>query len=94
MRDRATEIVASPDTLCVEAVRCEDDDGRALTINADFVVEAAGRGSLTMQLLERFELQKIRRDRDLESRIPVEARGMLSSLRYRGTTGNAVLTTK
>jgi hypothetical protein len=46
MRYRATEIVASPDTLCVEAARCEDDEGRALTIDADFVFEAAGRRRL------------------------------------------------
>jgi 2-polyprenyl-6-methoxyphenol hydroxylase-like FAD-dependent oxidoreductase len=57
-RHRATEIVASPDTLRVEAVRCDGEDGRALTIDADFVVEATGRGSLTLQLLERLGLQK------------------------------------
>jgi 2-polyprenyl-6-methoxyphenol hydroxylase-like FAD-dependent oxidoreductase len=34
-RHRATEIVASPDTLRVEAVRCDGEDGRALTIDAD-----------------------------------------------------------
>jgi len=57
-RHRATEIVASPDTLRVEAVRCDGEDGRALTIDADFVVEATGRGNLTLQLLERLGLQK------------------------------------
>ncbi len=57
-RHRVTEIVASPDTLCVEAVRYDGEDGRALTVDADFVVEATGRGSLTLQLLERLELQK------------------------------------
>jgi 2-polyprenyl-6-methoxyphenol hydroxylase-like FAD-dependent oxidoreductase len=57
-RHRATEIVASPDTLRVEAVRCHREDGRAVTIDADFVVEATGRGGLTLQLLDRLGLEK------------------------------------
>jgi len=58
MRHRATEIVASQDTLCVEAVRCDSEDGRAVTIEADFVVEATGRGGLTLLLLDRLGLEK------------------------------------
>jgi 2-polyprenyl-6-methoxyphenol hydroxylase-like FAD-dependent oxidoreductase len=57
-RHRATEIVASPDTLRVEGVRCDGENGRRHTIDADFVVDATGRGSLTLQLLERIGLQK------------------------------------
>jgi 2-polyprenyl-6-methoxyphenol hydroxylase-like FAD-dependent oxidoreductase len=57
-RHRATEIVASPATLRAEAVRCDMDDGRGVTIDADFVVEATGRGSLTLQLLDRLGLEK------------------------------------
>jgi 2-polyprenyl-6-methoxyphenol hydroxylase-like FAD-dependent oxidoreductase len=57
-RHRATEIVASQDTLRVEAVRCDNEDGSAMTIDADFVVEATGRGGLTLQLLDRLGLEK------------------------------------
>jgi 2-polyprenyl-6-methoxyphenol hydroxylase-like FAD-dependent oxidoreductase len=57
-RHRATEIIASPDTLRVEAVRCDCEDGGALKIDADFVVEATGRGGLTLQLFERLGLEK------------------------------------
>ena len=57
-RRRATEIVASPDKLRVEAVRCDREDGGADTIDADFVVEATGRGGLTLQLLVRLGLEK------------------------------------
>ena len=57
-RHRATEIVASPDTLRVEAIRCDSADGKALTIDADFVVDATGRGGLTLQLLDRLGLEK------------------------------------
>jgi 2-polyprenyl-6-methoxyphenol hydroxylase-like FAD-dependent oxidoreductase len=57
-RRRATEIVASAATLRVEAVRCDTEDGGAETIDADFVVEATGRGRLTLELLERLGLEK------------------------------------
>lgn len=57
-RHRATEIVASTDTHRVEAVRYDSDEGRSLTIEADFVVEATGRAGLTLQLLERLGLAK------------------------------------
>ena len=57
-RHRATEIIASQDTLRVEAVRCDREDGRAVTIDADLVVEATGRGGLTLQLLDRLGLEK------------------------------------
>ena len=57
-RHHATEIIASQNTLRVEAVRCDREDGRAITIDADLVVEATGRGSLTLQLLDRLGLEK------------------------------------
>ncbi len=57
-RCRATEIVASADTFRVEAVRCDREDGGAETIEADFVVEATGRGKLTLELLDRLGLEK------------------------------------
>ncbi len=57
-RHRATEIVASPETLRVEGVRCDSEDGKNIAIDADFVVDATGRGSLTLQLLEKIGLQK------------------------------------
>jgi len=57
-RCRATEIIASPDTLRVEAVRCDREDGGPERIDADFVVEATGRGKLTLELLDRLGLQK------------------------------------
>jgi 2-polyprenyl-6-methoxyphenol hydroxylase-like FAD-dependent oxidoreductase len=57
-RCRATEIVASADTLRVQAVRCDREDGGAEIIDADFVVEATGRGRLTLELLDRLGLEK------------------------------------
>jgi 2-polyprenyl-6-methoxyphenol hydroxylase-like FAD-dependent oxidoreductase len=57
-RRRVTEIVASSDTLRVEGVRCDSEDGKSRSIDADFVVDATGRGSLTLQLLEKMGLQK------------------------------------
>jgi 2-polyprenyl-6-methoxyphenol hydroxylase-like FAD-dependent oxidoreductase len=57
-RCRATEIAASADTRRVQAVRYDRDDGSADTIDADFVVEATGRGALTLQLLERLGIEK------------------------------------
>lgn len=58
MRHRATEIVAAADTLRVQGVRCDTDEGRAETIDADFVADATGRGSLTLQLLDRLGLER------------------------------------
>jgi 2-polyprenyl-6-methoxyphenol hydroxylase-like FAD-dependent oxidoreductase len=56
-RHRATEIVASADARRVEAVRFDTEDRRGVTIDADFVVEATGRGSLTLELLDRLGLE-------------------------------------
>jgi 2-polyprenyl-6-methoxyphenol hydroxylase-like FAD-dependent oxidoreductase len=51
-RCRARELVASPDGAAVSAIRFEDAEGRSETLAADLVVEASGRGNLTLQFLE------------------------------------------
>jgi len=58
MRSRVTKLVASRDTMRVEAVRYEGDDNPAATVEADLVVEASGRCGLTLQLLDELSLQK------------------------------------
>ncbi|WOH47964.1 NAD(P)/FAD-dependent oxidoreductase [Bradyrhizobium sp. sBnM-33] len=58
MRSRATKLVASRDTMRLEAVRYESEDGPAVTVEAELVVEASGRCGLTLQLLEELSLQK------------------------------------
>jgi 2-polyprenyl-6-methoxyphenol hydroxylase-like FAD-dependent oxidoreductase len=50
-RCRAHEVVATPDGE-VTAVRCETVDGTSETLPADLVVDASGRGTLTLALLE------------------------------------------
>jgi 2-polyprenyl-6-methoxyphenol hydroxylase-like FAD-dependent oxidoreductase len=50
-RCRASGIVAKSDGAAVEAVRCETGDGRSETLPADFIVDASGRGTLTLDLL-------------------------------------------
>ena len=62
-RRRVTEIVASPDTLRVEGVRYDSEDGKSHSIDADFVVDATGRGILTLQLLEKMGSKSRRRRR-------------------------------
>jgi len=57
-RSRATGLVASRETMRVEAVRYECEDGPAATLDADLVVEASGRCGLTLQLLEELSLPK------------------------------------
>ena len=58
MRSRVTKLVASRDATRVEAIRYESDDGPAVTVEADLVVEASGRCGLTLQLLEDLSLPK------------------------------------
>lgn len=58
MRSRVTKLVASRDTTRVEAVHYECDDGPAVTVEADLVIEASGRCGLTLQLLEELALPK------------------------------------
>ncbi len=57
-RCRATALVASRDTMRVEAISYESEDGTAVTAEADLVVEASGRCGLTLQLLEELSLPK------------------------------------
>jgi len=51
-RCRAHEILATPDGVAVTAVRCEDVDGLSETLPADLIVDASGRGALTLASLE------------------------------------------
>lgn len=49
-RYRVKEVLASPDAAVVTGVRCENDRGASETIPADLVVDASGRGALTLAL--------------------------------------------
>jgi 2-polyprenyl-6-methoxyphenol hydroxylase-like FAD-dependent oxidoreductase len=50
-RCRVREIVATPDGAAVRAIGCETADGRRETLPAGLVVDATGRGALTLGLL-------------------------------------------
>ena len=50
-RCRVMEVLASPDGAMVTGVRSADEDGTSETIAADLVVDASGRGALTLALL-------------------------------------------
>lgn len=49
---RVTEILASADGAAVTGVRCEGADGQARELSADLVIDASGRGALTLALLQ------------------------------------------
>jgi 2-polyprenyl-6-methoxyphenol hydroxylase-like FAD-dependent oxidoreductase len=49
---RVTEVLASPNGEAVTGVRYENGDGGTETIVADLVVDASGRGALTLALLK------------------------------------------
>jgi 2-polyprenyl-6-methoxyphenol hydroxylase-like FAD-dependent oxidoreductase len=51
-RCRVTEVMTSPDGTVVTGIRCENDTGTSETITADLVVDASGRGALTLALLD------------------------------------------
>ena len=51
-RCRVLEVLASPNGAAVTGVRYEDDNGASETIAADLVVDASGRGALTLALLQ------------------------------------------
>jgi 2-polyprenyl-6-methoxyphenol hydroxylase-like FAD-dependent oxidoreductase len=51
-RCRATELLASADRNRVTAVRCENEESKTETLPADVIVDASGRGALTLSLLE------------------------------------------
>jgi 2-polyprenyl-6-methoxyphenol hydroxylase-like FAD-dependent oxidoreductase len=58
VRSRVTKLIASRDKTRVEAVLYDSEDGPAVTLEADLVVEASGRCGLTLQLLDELSLQK------------------------------------
>ena len=51
-RCRVTEVLATPNGGAVTRVRCENGHGVSETITADLVVDASGRGALTIALLQ------------------------------------------
>lgn len=51
-RCRAIEIMAGADATAVSAVRYEDADGQLQVLSADLVIDASGRGALTLALLQ------------------------------------------
>jgi len=51
-RCRAQTLEATPDGSAVTAVRFENSDGRSERLSADLVIDASGRGNLTLGLLE------------------------------------------
>jgi 2-polyprenyl-6-methoxyphenol hydroxylase-like FAD-dependent oxidoreductase len=55
---RVTGLVASRDAKRIEAVRYDGEDGPAMTLEADLVVEASGRCGLTLKLLEELSLSR------------------------------------
>jgi 2-polyprenyl-6-methoxyphenol hydroxylase-like FAD-dependent oxidoreductase len=57
-KSRVTELIASADGSAVTAVRWESPDGQAQTLHADLIVDASGRGTLTLALLEALRLPK------------------------------------
>jgi 2-polyprenyl-6-methoxyphenol hydroxylase-like FAD-dependent oxidoreductase len=57
-RSRALELVLSPDRAAVAGVRCESAGGRIEELRADLAVDASGRGTLTLGLLEAAGLQR------------------------------------
>jgi 2-polyprenyl-6-methoxyphenol hydroxylase-like FAD-dependent oxidoreductase len=51
-RCRVQDVLASPDGEAVTGVRYENENGASETIAADLVVDASGRGALTLALLQ------------------------------------------
>ncbi len=51
-RCRVQEVLASPDGEAITGVRYDNEDGASETIAADLVVDASGRGALTLALLQ------------------------------------------
>jgi 2-polyprenyl-6-methoxyphenol hydroxylase-like FAD-dependent oxidoreductase len=50
-RCRVRQLIASPDRSKVTGVQCENADGRAEIVPAELVVDASGRGTLTLNML-------------------------------------------
>jgi len=51
-RCRVVEFLTSPDQTAVTGVRYDDAEGRASMLPSDLVLDASGRGALTLALLE------------------------------------------
>lgn len=51
-RCRVEEVLTSPDGAVIQGVRCENEHGKSETMTADLVVDASGRGALTLALLQ------------------------------------------
>lgn len=51
-KSRVTEFVASQDSSSITGVRWESSDGQVHTLHADIIVDASGRGTLTLELLD------------------------------------------
>jgi len=49
---RVLELLATRDGAAVAGVRCENSDGSRETLEADLVIDASGRGALTLALLK------------------------------------------
>jgi 2-polyprenyl-6-methoxyphenol hydroxylase-like FAD-dependent oxidoreductase len=58
-RCRVTEVLASPNRRAVTGVRYENGNGGSETIAADLVVDASGRGGLTLALLQSIGLPMV-----------------------------------
>jgi 2-polyprenyl-6-methoxyphenol hydroxylase-like FAD-dependent oxidoreductase len=58
-RCRVTEVLASPNRRAVTGVRYENGNGGSETIAADLVVDASGRGALTLALLQSIGLPMV-----------------------------------
>jgi 2-polyprenyl-6-methoxyphenol hydroxylase-like FAD-dependent oxidoreductase len=51
-RCRVEELLATPDGATVTGVRCDNGNGSRETLEADLVIDASGRGALTLALLK------------------------------------------
>ncbi|HWO34969.1 MAG TPA: FAD-dependent oxidoreductase, partial [Candidatus Acidoferrum sp.] len=51
-KSRVTKLIASQDESAVTGVRWESADGEVHTLHADIIVDASGRGTLTLELLD------------------------------------------
>jgi hypothetical protein len=49
---RVRHLLATPDGAVVTGVRCESRDGASEELAADLVIDASGRGALTLALLQ------------------------------------------
>ena len=55
---RVTGLIASQDGSAIRGVRCESSGGQTQTLHADIIVDASGRGTLTLELLDTLGLPR------------------------------------